>query len=347
MFVVRPVLAEDLDQLYKLSGLAEAGLTTLPHDREVLQRKIKESIRSFESIADRPGDEVYLFVLEDLDKKRVIGTSAIYAKVGGFQPFYTYKVQTITIASKMLKVKKDIRYLQLVIDHNGPTEIGTLFLLPEYRKEGLGRLLSLSRFLFIAQYRQCFEKDVIAEMRGVFDENNRSPFWESLGKHFFEVEFKKADLFVSKDKTFIADLMPKHPIYIPLLPAKVQQIIGKVHENTQPALYLLEKEGFRYKGEIDIFEAGPLVNAKVDSIRTVRLSQRVVVTDVRNKVRRKTMYLIANVDSFKDFRVAMGSLDFVKTGVLLTADIADALNLTEGSKVRVAPLKSSNKIKYG
>src|SRR5436190_12290712 len=119
---------------------------------DVLSRRVKESVRSFSSVPDKPGGETYFFVLEDLDKKKVVGTAAIFSKVGGYQPFYTYKVCNVHKESRTLNVKKDNQYLQLVMIHNGPTELGTLFLLPEYRGSNNGRLLSLSRFMFMAQY---------------------------------------------------------------------------------------------------------------------------------------------------------------------------------------------------
>ncbi len=344
MMLIRPVAYEDLDQLYALSAQARAGLTTLPHDRGVLDQTIQESMKSFEAVPQKPGGEGYLFVIEDLAKNKLAGTTAIFSKVGGFEPFYTYKIHTVTKKSKLLNVKKQIRYLKLVIDHNGPSEIGTLFLSPEYRGEGNGKLLSLSRFIFMAQYQQCFENEVIAEMRGVIDENDRSPFWEALGRHFFEVEFKKADLMVMRDKSFIAELMPKHPIYISLLPKEAQDVIAKAHEDTLGALHVLEQEGFAFKREIDIFEAGPLVRAKIEEIRTVKESQEAVVIEIKDASPGfHPDAIIANVNSFQEFRAVVGGINDSPEGVQLTSDVAGVLNVKKGDKIRFAPFKSHAK----
>ena len=315
-------------------------MTTLPCDRDVLQRRIKESVKSFSFVPDKPGGESYFFVLEDLDKKRIVGTSAIFSKVGGFQPFYTYKVCKVHKESKVLNVKKDIEYLQLVMIHNGPTEMGTLFLLPEYRHSGNGRLLSLSRFIFMAQYKKCFEPYVIVELRGVLDKNDHSPFWDALGKHFFEVDFKKADLMVLRDKSFIAELMPEHPIYIPLLPEAVQKVIGKVHDNTLPALHMLESEGFVFNDEIDIFEAGPVMKAELGNIRTVRESQERVVTKIVQESSQEGNVLIANVDSFHNFRVVRGHVETLSaTEAQLTKETAQTLKIKSNSRIRFVPIK--------
>ena len=67
------------------------------------------------------------------------------------------EIETSTIHSYLLKVHKEAKTLHLVQEHNGPCEIGSLFLHPDYRKGGNGWLLSLVRFLFMAEHRQ-FEK---------------------------------------------------------------------------------------------------------------------------------------------------------------------------------------------
>src|SRR5207302_321780 len=246
MLVIRPIALPDLDQLEALTALTGYGLTTLPRDKQLLRRRIRESIRGFEKLTDddRPRGETYLFVMEDLSTGKVVGTSAIVAKVGGFDPFYAYRIETTVHESKMLKVRKEVQVLHLVREHDGPCEIGSLFLAPQYRRGGAGRLLSLCRFLFMAQFPEYFDPEVIAEMRGVVDEKGGSPLWDHLGRHFFDIDYPTADYLSMVNKRFIADLMPKHPIYIPLLPKDAQAVIGKVHEQTEPALRMLEAEGF-------------------------------------------------------------------------------------------------------
>ena len=85
----------------------------------------------------------------------------------------------------LLDTVQDVETLHLEKIHDGPTEIGSLFLLPEYRGQKRGRLLSLSRFAFMAAHPKRFAEDVIAEMRGVMSEDGQCPFWEAIGKHFF------------------------------------------------------------------------------------------------------------------------------------------------------------------
>lgn len=334
MMVIRPVTLEDLDQLVELAGQTGFGLTTLPRDRELLQGRVMESERSFERMAEKPRGETYLFVLEDLRTGRVVGTSGITSKVGGFEPFYGYRIETAVHQSDVLKVKKEIRFLKLVLEHNGPCEIASLFLAPEYRKDGNGRLLSLSRFLFMAAYPNRFDPVVIAELRGVIDEQGRSAFWDALGNHFFEVDFPTADYLSMVNKKFIADLMPKHPIYIPLLPESAQAVIGKVHEQTEPALKMLEDEGFKFAEMVDIFDAGPVVSCKRDEIRTVRQSATAVVTDIADGPMNAEMCLIGTTR--REFRACKGAVTINKEGVQISNETSLALGVKIGDRVRYA-----------
>jgi arginine N-succinyltransferase len=286
---------------------------------------------------EAPGGESYLFVLEDLEAGQIVGTSGIVSKVGGFEPFYMYRVESRVYQSEALQIRKEISCLHLVAEHSGPSEIGSLFLSPDYRRHGNGRLLSLSRFLFMAEQPQRFEREVIAEMRGVADERGRSPFWEAIGRHFFDIDFPKADYLSVKDKRFIAELMPTHPIYIPMLPDEARQVVGQIHPQTRPALKLLQEEGFRFQDVVDIFDGGPLVGCPRREIRTVRDS---VVDEVREVVEaiESEAFLIARPEP--EFRVGVGNLRSGKGGgVVMERSTALALEVELGGRIRFAPLR--------
>src|SRR5207247_1376439 len=155
--------------------------------------------------------ESYLLVMEDHDTRAVVGACGIVSKVGGFEPFYAYKIERVLFESSVINVRKEVPILRLHEEHDGPCEIGSLFLHPDYRKGGNGRLLQLVRFLFIAEHPDAFEQTIVSEIRGVCDDNGQSPFWNVLGKHFFDIDFPQADYLSVVNKKFIADLMPDHP----------------------------------------------------------------------------------------------------------------------------------------
>jgi len=339
MVVVRPAALEDLEQIACLAGLADFGLTTLPPDREILRRRLLQARHSFASIAERPGGETYFFVLEDLDAGRIVGTSGIVSKVGGFEPFYMYQLKAMVRESPALGVRRELQVLHLIAEHDGPCEIGTLFLAPEHRGTGHGRLLSRSRFLFMAEYRQAFAPSVIAEMRGVIDAQGHSPFWEAVGRHFFGMDFPRADRLSVQDKKFIAELLPAYPVYVPLLPAQAQAAIGQVHERTRPALKILREEGFQFSGMVDIFDAGPIVTCPVDQVRTVKESARALVEELC--IPRGPECIIANTpDCPQDFRACSGAIERREgRGVCIAPGTAAVLGVKAGDRVRFAPLR--------
>lgn len=338
MVILRPVASADLGALVELSKLTGYGLTTLPTDRTFLARRIRASEEGFARREDEParGDS-YLFVLEDLRNGRIVGTCGLVSKVGGFEPFYAYRIEVAVHESKTLGVRNEIQTLHLVAEHNGPSEIGSLFLAPDYRRDGNGRLMSLARFLFIAEHPEAFDPVVIAEMRGVVDEKGGSVFWDALGRHFFAIDFPTADYLSTVDKRFIADLMPTHPIYIPLLPPEAQQVIGEVHPDTRPALRLLEAEGFRRNGMVDIFEAGPVVECARDEIRTVSESAASPVVGIGDESYEAPESLVARVAG--EFRVCKARLRADRAGVHLPTRVALALGVKLGDRVRWAPFR--------
>ena len=267
--IVRQIRKTDLDGLHKLAKKAGTGITTLQDDKKLLKKRLEHTIYSFEKTVDSPGGESYLFVMED-DNNALVGICGIISKVGGFEPFYTYVMTTETHKSKDLNIRSNVEILKLEKKYNGPTEIGTLYAHPKAR--GFGKLLSFSRFLYIAEYLDRFEDEVIAELRGVVTTRGHSPFYEYCMKHFLKIDYMTADYLSMKNKQFIEDLMPNHPIYVDLLPKNVRDVFGKVHKNTEPAKGMLEKQNFSFNGEIDIFEAGPTYSCPTNEISTVRKS---------------------------------------------------------------------------
>lgn len=209
---IRPVERDDLPQLMALAGKTGGGLTSLPADSKTLAARIERSIQTWQDTLPR-AEQGYVFVLADSETHLACGICAIEVAVGLQDPWYNFRVGTQVHASKELDVYNNLATLSLCNDHTGSSELCTLFLDPSRRDGKNGYLLSKSRFLFMAAFRDRFMTKVVAEMRGVSDEQGRSPFWESVGSHFFSMDFTQADfLSGTGQKAFIAELMPKHPL---------------------------------------------------------------------------------------------------------------------------------------
>ena len=338
MLIIRTVQESDIDPLFELIQKSEYGLTTLKISKDKLSERIEESIFAFRKKSEKAAGQPYVFVLEDLSVGKIVGTSAIYSKVGGYEPFYSYEIETAIHHSEVLGIRKEIDVLHLKAEHNGPSEIGSLFLSPDYWGSGHGRLLSISRFLFMAEFPNRFDKETIAEMRGIVQKDGHSPLWDALGSHFFQIEFPKAETLTAESKQFIADLMPKHPIYIPLLPGPAQEVIGKVHDNTQPALTMLQKEGFEHRNLVDIFDGGPTMHCETNNIRAVKESRCGTVNVIKDHVPDGMQLLVSN--SRLEFRACLGEVAWNEGSACIDQVTALRLNLKVGDRLRVVELRS-------
>jgi len=345
MIVVRVAHAGDLDAVVALARETGPGLTTFKPDRDALAARIERARRTLDGVA-APHEAGYFFAMEDTARGEIAGVCGIETSVGLQQPFYNYRVSTIVHASQDLGIYTRMHALNIAHDLTGYAEVCSLFLSPRYRTGGVGGLLSRSRFMFIAQFRERFPQRICAELRGHFDADGTSPFWRAVGSHFYQIDFNVADYLSSHGrKAFVAELMPRFPVYVELLPADAQQCVGLTHADTIPARRMLEAEGLRYENHVDIFDAGPVLECHVADLRTVRESVVVPVTiGARDAAAAGVRSLVSNT-SAADFRVGFAT-GIVRDGAFtLSEEEAAALHVAPGDPVRV--LGPANKPQQG
>ncbi len=245
-------------------------------------------------------------------------------------------------ASQDLGIWTRMRALNISHDLTGYAEVCSLFLSPRYRTSGVGGLLSRSRFMFLAQFRERFPQRLCAELRGHFDAEGTSPFWRAVGSHFYQIDFNAADYLSSHGrKAFLAELMPRYPVYVELLPEEAQECVGLTHNDTIPARRMLESEGLRYENHVDIFDAGPVLECHIADLRTVRESVVVPVeiADVPAGAPQDAPRSMVSNTSLGDFRVGVAA-GVPQDGVFrMSAAEAAALDVKAGDPVRVLPLK--------
>jgi arginine N-succinyltransferase len=338
MNIIRPIRTSDFKALYEIAEESGVGFTSLPVNDNLLAKKITRSEASFTKEVSSPKNESYLFVMQDSTTEAVVGTCGIEACVGIEDAFYHYHLGKVVHASRELNIHNTVEILTVCNDYSGISEICTLFLREPERQPNMGRFLSKVRFLFMAEHQHRFTERVIAEMRGVSDENGRSPFWEWLEKHFFSMDFSTVDYLTGiGNKVFIAELMPKYPIYVNLLSQAAQAAIGKVHDKTKPALALLEKEGFKCRGYVDIFDAGPTIEAEVDTLKTVRESIRkpALIATINPQA---PLHIIINTQ-VADFRAVLQPVEITDHHILISRETAKALHVHNSDMIRIAPLR--------
>lgn len=331
-FRLRPARASDLEALYEMAKLTGGGFTNLPPDRKSLKGKLERTEAAFAREDATLGDELFVLVLENVRTGAVRGTCQLMTKVGQRWPFYSYRLNTLTQYSQELDRTVRAELLSLVTDLEGSSEVGGLFLHPNERAGGLGLLLARSRYMFVAMHRARFAERILAELRGIIDERGGSPFWDGVAGRFFGMNFQEADYFNAiNGNQFIADLMPKHPVYIAMLGEDARSVIGVPHPSGRAAMRMLEHEGFRHDGYVDIFDGGPTMVAYTDSVTSVRdtLTARVTKVDASEGER-----AILATGRLGTFRACFGArvLDG-EGGIAIDSASADLLDVSEGDEV--------------
>ena len=333
-FVLRPARADDLPALYRMAKSTGGGFTNLPPDRPTLKAKLARSEAAFARDDDTLADDQFLFVLEDTASHGLRGTCQIFARIGARWPFYSYRISTFSQYSKELDRTIRAETLVLSTDLDGASEVGGLFLLPGDRAAGTGALLARSRYLFMAMHRARFADQTIAELRGAHDDAGGSAFWDGLAGRFFGMTFREADDFNAiHGNQFIADLMPKHPIYTALLSEAALAVIGKPHQSGRAAQRMLENEGFRYECYVDVFDGGPTMTAPTDEIGTIRAARSNTVVGLAEA---GDECLVAG-GRLAAFRACFGHVAEVTDGVTLCPQAADALGISIGDVVTCVP----------
>jgi arginine N-succinyltransferase len=346
MFQIRESNPDDLEQIFAVAEHLDT--VNLPADRGRIGHLLELSQKSFDQSIPAAERE-YLFVLEDTSQARVIGTSMIHAQHGTRRaPHIFFRVESDERYSVTLDRYFVHTTLRIGYNYNGPTEIGGLILLPEYRgvPEQLGKLLSYTRFLFMAMHRPVFREQVLSELLPPLEADGTSLLWKHLGHNFTGLTYQEADILSKDNKEFIHALFPHEPIYTALLPADVEAILGQVGAETKGVEKMLRRIGFSYAGQIDPFDGGPHFVAETDKISIVREARRARVSAV--DAGEDSPWGIVAVDrprkgAFRAMRsrVALGDVDVGGSGgdgagvglIALSAAVRAALGLEAGDEV--------------
>ncbi|MBV6821727.1 arginine N-succinyltransferase [Pseudomonas sp. PD9R] len=338
MLVLRPVVLTDLPQLQRLARESLVGVTSLPDDSECLRDKILDSRTSFEQTVHSPGPESYLFVLEESTTRCLVGCSEILATAGFSEPFYSLRNRDFNSASRELHIEHGVPALSLCQDLSNHTLLRGFHIDTALVRTAFSELLSRARLLFIAAHPRRFADAVITEIVGFSRDDGHSPFWDAVGKHFFDLPYVEAERLCGlESRTFLAELMPQYPIYVPMLPQAAQDCIGRVHPDGQEAFDILEREGFETNSYVDLFDGGPTLYARTGGIRSIAQSQ---TTSAKpgSSIDARGLYLVSN-DSLENYRAIVAELDYnAGQAVTLDAAMCAALKVSEGSPIRLIAL---------
>lgn len=271
-FLLRPVAEADLDALQGLAAGVSPGIGSLRNDRQLLAQRIERSLQAFATEdEDVSGEESYLFVLEQ--GGRLIGCSGIAARAGYGSRFYSYRNEFVVASSSALGLTQRTHTLHLCHDLTGATLLTSFYIAPQTPTEA-AQLLSRARLLFLHLHAPRFSDRIVAEFPGLLDAEGHSPFWDAVGRRFFDMDYPQAEAVAGgRSKAFIADLMPQSPIYVPLLPEAAQRAIGQLHPDGELPFDILLTEGFDAESYIDIFDGGPTAEGRLQALRSVRAAR--------------------------------------------------------------------------
>jgi arginine N-succinyltransferase len=333
-YVMRAAGPQDLEAFKELRDIAGPGFTSLMLDDKAFAERLELSQNSFLKNTNAPGSERYFLVLEHIESGTLAGCCGVKATIGQVPPFFNFRLIYEAQSSALLQQRFDMGVLIGVNDFTGCTEVGTLFVRPEHRAAGIGRAVAQSRYMLMATARERFNSLVVSELRGVVSADGVSPFWEAFGRIFFRMDFAEADkLSATTDNQFILDLMPRHPIYIDMLPKSARDVIGKCHKDGEGAQRLLEWEGFAFSNVVDIFDGGPLLTAPRDHIRTLR-EARLVQLEAAPNLSESRRALIA-VPRIADFRCVPARANVVNGVAQVDPAVLTALRLGAGDSALV------------
>lgn len=339
-FRIRTARLDDLQHLYEMAKLTGGGFTNLPADRKSLTAKLERSNAAYARQSDGQGDDLFVMVLENTETGAVRGTSQLFTKVGQSWPFYSYRLSTLSQTSKELERTFSAQMLSLVTDLEGASEVGGLFLHPGERAGGLGLLLARSRYLFIHAHRPRFGDKIFAELRGVIDEAGGSPFWDGLAGRFFGMTFQEADYFNAiHGNQFIADLMPKHPIYTAMLSETARSVIGIPHTSGRAAMRMLENENFAYDGYVDIFDGGPTMVARTDDVTSIRKAKTAKVIAIGTEQNGDDEWSdgvksIVATGYLTDFQATFAMISETRAGIMIDQESAERIGVSVGDELR-------------
>ena len=331
-FIVRVARADDAAAFHALVIEADGALERHAESPEASRATLERVERSLAGKAS-DAERGYLLLLEDCASGEVVGCVQLVCSIGLDQPFYDYRLGKIVHSSSRLKSYRCHEVLYLCNDLTGCSELHSLYVRRDARGMGGAALLTKAAQLFIAGRLAEFAPRTIIEMHGVRDPDDTSPFWEAVGRHFFKVDQRGAERLVAQGrKAFIAELMPKHPVYLSLLPESAQSTVGGIHPDIAGLAPLLEQDGFHFENHVDIFDAGMVLEAHTRTLNGVANSREFLAGAGEPADGAQRWCVAAGEGEGFCMTAAPGSL--AADRLILSPDILSRLGASAGASVR-------------
>jgi len=321
-YLFRPIVSADAPALLQLVRQSSGGLSSLQPRLEFLKDYIACSEKSFSGGMSLEEPHKYLLGLFDLRADRLIGCAAVKTQIGKDSPFINFDIKGDGLD----------QCLQASSRFTGATEVGSLFLHPDYRADGLGRYLAKVRYLLMASEPWRFDDSVIAELRGICGAQG-SPLYDHLFEYKLEKSFLEADAeYYDRNPNALGDIVPIGCIETCNMPLPVKASLGQAHPSGIGAMRLLQREGFIFSGTIDLFDAGPIMSAHRDTIRTI-MSAKIAMISASPRGGQGEATLVAT-GKVADFRAVLTPAVISDNRLLILPDALHVLGEKMGGDVR-------------
>ena len=253
-FLIRSAVPGDEKQLKKLAETFH--LCSLPKSLSGIQRKIRLSGLSFSGALPFQ-ERVYLFVLEDRESRRLVGSSQILARYAGeTHPHFLLDEGDSSLCLKFVQ--------------SAAVQVGGLVLLPEFRRgpEKLGRQIGAVRFLYMLHEPEIWPKEVEVSLTAPLkDENRVSDFWSAVGQKALSLDYQAGSGLYQRDfSEFLSRIPPKMRIDLKSLPEGAQRAVRDIHPETLSLYRGLLKLGFRKTAYRHFLDGGIALKARRDEI---------------------------------------------------------------------------------
>jgi len=321
-YLFRPIVSADAAELLNLVRQSSGGLSSLQPRLAFLQDYIETSEKSFSDKMPLEEPHKYLIGLFDLRAGRLIGCAAVKTQIGKDSPFINFDIMG----------DGPDQCLQASSRFTGATEVGSLFLHPDYRADGLGRYLAKVRYLLMASEPWRFGDSVIAELRGICGAQG-SPLYDHLFEYKLEKSFLEADAeYYDRNPDALGDIVPIGPVETCDMPLDVKASLGQPHPSGLGAMRLLQREGFIFSGTIDLFDAGPIMSAHRDTIRTIMHAKTAMISASPSGAQGAPTLIASG--KVEGFRAVLTPASISENGVLVLPEALHNLGAEMGGEVR-------------
>ena len=313
---------------------SSGGLSSLQPRLNFLKDYIKSSEKSFSQKHNSDQPCKYLLGMYEGVGGKLIGCAAVKTKTGINTPFINFDILG----------EGDDQHLKASSRFMGSTEVGSLYLDPDYRSLGLGSYLARVRYLLMATEPWRFDDCVIAELRGICGIDG-SPLYDHIFKDKLEKNFMEADTeYFDRNPKSLGDIVPIGKLNTCDMPINVRASLGQPNASGQAAMRLLQSEGFIFTGTVDLFDGGPIMSVHRDTIRTI-MNSKVLKAKRQEKIK-GGVYSIVTSGDFNNFRAVISKTKLNDDKVNISFEAFDSLNLQKNNTVRYWQTNEKNKIEF-